>query len=197
MLLKLILFRKDGNVLFIDTLNTFYLWLYGVRHMVKDHSDSKRGNPLPPHGLLFPISRQDNTYHGLSYTSCGALAGLRNRSMGPLWRIALTTHRSMSGCSYHSATSRSCIQVESKRYSKLTICEILLKNGLVRAVGHVVTQLGLGHLVPCVERAHGQLLRRVLHGDKTTNMHNLASNGHTASSFVELYPETKQQTCTI
>ena len=22
--------------------------------MVKDHSDSKRGNPLPPHGLLFP-----------------------------------------------------------------------------------------------------------------------------------------------
>ena len=23
--------------------------------MVKDHSDSERGNPLPPHGLLFPI----------------------------------------------------------------------------------------------------------------------------------------------
>ena len=34
----------------------FCLWLYGVRHMVKDHSDSKRGNPLPPHGLLFPIN---------------------------------------------------------------------------------------------------------------------------------------------
>ena len=25
-------------------------------HMVKDHSDSERGIPLPPHGLLFPIS---------------------------------------------------------------------------------------------------------------------------------------------
>ena len=24
--------------------------------MVEDHSDSERGNPLPPHGLLFPIS---------------------------------------------------------------------------------------------------------------------------------------------
>ena len=24
--------------------------------MVKDHSNSERGNPLPPHGLLFPIS---------------------------------------------------------------------------------------------------------------------------------------------
>ena len=22
--------------------------------MVKDHSDSEKGNPLPPHGLLFP-----------------------------------------------------------------------------------------------------------------------------------------------
>ena len=24
--------------------------------MVKDHSDSERRNPLPPHGLLFPIN---------------------------------------------------------------------------------------------------------------------------------------------
>ena len=28
----------------------FILRLYGVGHMVKDHSDSERGNPLPPHG---------------------------------------------------------------------------------------------------------------------------------------------------
>ena len=48
--------RKEGNVLFNDALNTFYLRLYGVRHMVKDHSDSEKGNPLPPHRLLFPIS---------------------------------------------------------------------------------------------------------------------------------------------
>ena len=48
--------RKQGNVLFNDALNTFYLRLYGVRHMVKDYSDSERGNPLPPHRLLFPIS---------------------------------------------------------------------------------------------------------------------------------------------
>ena len=31
---------KEGNVLFNDALNTFYLWLYGIGHMVKDHSDS-------------------------------------------------------------------------------------------------------------------------------------------------------------
>ena len=47
---------KEGNILFNDALNTFYLRLYGIRHMVKDHSDSERGNPLPPHGLRFPIS---------------------------------------------------------------------------------------------------------------------------------------------
>ena len=34
--------RKEGNVVFNDALNTFYLRLYGVRHMVKDHSDSER-----------------------------------------------------------------------------------------------------------------------------------------------------------
>ena len=30
---------RERNVLFNDALNTFYLQLYGVRHMVKDHSD--------------------------------------------------------------------------------------------------------------------------------------------------------------
>ena len=48
--------RKEGSVLFNDALNTFYLRLYGVRHMVKDHSDCERGNSLSPYGLLFPIN---------------------------------------------------------------------------------------------------------------------------------------------
>ena len=66
--------------------------------MVKDHSDSERGNPLPPHGLSFPrvllyevarvllyesSHRQDSTYHSLCYNRHGALAGMRNRSIGP------------------------------------------------------------------------------------------------------------------
>ena len=40
------IFGRKENVLFNDTLNTFYLRLYGVRHMVKDHSDSERGNAV-------------------------------------------------------------------------------------------------------------------------------------------------------
>ena len=79
--------RKEGNVLFNDALNTFYLRLYGIGPL------SERGNPLPPHGLLIPLAakvllyapshRQVSTYHGLCYTSHGALAGKRNSSMGP------------------------------------------------------------------------------------------------------------------
>ena len=34
--------KKEGSVLFNYTLNTFYLRLHGVRHMVKDHSNNER-----------------------------------------------------------------------------------------------------------------------------------------------------------
>ena len=34
--------NKEGNVLFNNALNTFYLRLYGIRHMVKDHSESEK-----------------------------------------------------------------------------------------------------------------------------------------------------------
>ena len=103
---------KEGNVLFNDARNTFYLRLSSVRHMVKDHSDSEKGNPLPPHRLLFTINSQGSfictiPQTGLHisrpcYTSRGALAGTRKSSMGsphegsirrPIspWANALTT----------------------------------------------------------------------------------------------------------
>ena len=85
--------RKEGNVLFYDTLNTFYLRLYGITYMVKDHSDSEREEThcrhmgysfwLAARVLLYASSQgQDNTYHSLCYTSRGALAGMRDSSMG-------------------------------------------------------------------------------------------------------------------
>ena len=46
---------RNGYILFNDAIDTLYLRLYGIRHMVKDHLYSERGNPLPPHRLLFPI----------------------------------------------------------------------------------------------------------------------------------------------
>ena len=47
--------RKEGNVLFNDTLNTF-IYGYMASNMVTDHSDSEKGNLLPPHRLFFRIN---------------------------------------------------------------------------------------------------------------------------------------------
>ena len=90
-------FRYEGRkFVFNNALNTFYLWLYGIGYiMVKDHSDNQRGNLLVPlHGIFFlinsiwfylyaPSHRQNTIYHGLCYTSPGALVGTSNSSMGP------------------------------------------------------------------------------------------------------------------
>ena len=49
--------REREKMFYLTTHSThFYLRLYGVRHMVKDHSDSEKGNPLPPHRLLLSIN---------------------------------------------------------------------------------------------------------------------------------------------
>ena len=45
---NLIWSRKEEHVVVNDTLNTFYIWLYDIWHMIKKHSDSERGNQLPP-----------------------------------------------------------------------------------------------------------------------------------------------------
>ena len=57
----------EGNALFNDALNTFYLRLYDVGHMVQDHSDSERRNAAP-HGLLFPISSKGSFIYMIPYT---------------------------------------------------------------------------------------------------------------------------------
>ena len=34
----------------------FVIRLCGIGHMLKDHCDSEKGNPLPPHRLLLSIN---------------------------------------------------------------------------------------------------------------------------------------------
>ena len=60
--------------------------------MVKDYSDSERGNAVSPHGLLseeqegfflYSLSHiQNSTYHGLCYTSGRSLVGTRKKLNG-------------------------------------------------------------------------------------------------------------------
>ena len=73
--------------------------------MVKDHSEREETRyrhmgysfRLAARVLLYASShRQDNTYHGFCYTSRGALAEMRNSSIGPPWKIDPTTHHTMS-----------------------------------------------------------------------------------------------------
>ena len=54
--------RKEGHYLVNDTRNSFYLQLYGKGLMVKDHSDSEKGNPLLLHELLFLISSSKGSF---------------------------------------------------------------------------------------------------------------------------------------
>ena len=66
-----VLHRERENVLFNDALNTFYLRLYGVRHMLKDHSDSEKGNPLPPHrqGFFYMHHPSDRITHTTAFVT--------------------------------------------------------------------------------------------------------------------------------
>ena len=41
---------------YLTTHSTHFTYGYMVSDMVKDHSDSERGNMLPPHGLLLSIN---------------------------------------------------------------------------------------------------------------------------------------------
>ena len=61
---------------FNDALNTFYLRIYGVRHMVKDHSDSEKGNPLPPHRLLLSINSKGSFICAMAKSSVNGLVGI-------------------------------------------------------------------------------------------------------------------------
>ena len=74
--------RKE--MFYLTTHSTHFIYGYMASDMVKDHSDSKRGNPLLLHGLIFPFSskghRHDNTYHSLCCANRVALAGTRNVS---------------------------------------------------------------------------------------------------------------------
>ena len=48
--------RKGKEMFYLTTHSTHFIYGYMESDMVKDHSDSEKGNPLPQHRLLFPIS---------------------------------------------------------------------------------------------------------------------------------------------
>ena len=85
---------KEGNVLFNYALNTllFTVRLYGVGYTVHDNETAREKTRchhymgysfrLAARNLLYAPSHKQNNTH-CYYTSCGALTGMRNSSMGP------------------------------------------------------------------------------------------------------------------
>ena len=95
-----------ANALPLSYVPLLELWIYDIKHMVKEetrcHHYMGYSFQLAVRDLLYALSHiQDNTYHSLCYTSCGALAGTRNSSVGPPWGFDLMTHHTMSR---HSTT---------------------------------------------------------------------------------------------
>ena len=43
--------RKE--MFYLTTHSIHFIYGYMASDMIKDHSESERGNPLPPHGILF------------------------------------------------------------------------------------------------------------------------------------------------
>ena len=70
--------------------------------MVKDHSDSEKENPLPPHRLLLSINRKgslmhhptDRIAHNTAFVT-PVVEHWLEREIAP-WRIDPMTHRNMS-----------------------------------------------------------------------------------------------------
>ena len=109
-------YTQAPNLLKEGRKKMFYLtthsahFIYG--YVVKGHSDSERGNPLPLHGLLFLISSKgsfictistDMIAHTTAFVT-PVVEHWLEREIGPRWRIDPTTHRTMSENSYHGAS---------------------------------------------------------------------------------------------
>ena len=54
---------REGRVLFIDVLNTFYLWLSGIEYMVKKYSDREETCYQHFMGYYFQLASSDFYMH--------------------------------------------------------------------------------------------------------------------------------------
>ena len=75
---------------YLTTHSTHFIYGYMVSNIHIEREETCCGHymgysfRLAARDLLYaPSHSQDSTYHNLCYTSCGALAGTRNSSMGP------------------------------------------------------------------------------------------------------------------
>ena len=114
--------------------------------------------------LYASFHRQDSKYHGLCYTSRGALAGTRNSSMGPPheesirrpitpWANALATHR-QGGERTHGPTDTRTDQTGLGLLSSITVPCAALMYILFQPVLHDWCNKGCGMCYPVCGMMH-------------------------------------------
>ena len=126
--------KKKANVLFNDALNTFYLRLYGVGHIVmivREYTRCRHSFRIKARIFLYaPSHRHACTYYGLCYTSRGVLTETRSSSMGPPRGIDPTTHRTMSILRQRDATNYR----EQWLVYSLSVLHVIIKTKLIKII---------------------------------------------------------------
>ena len=95
--------NKEGIFLFKNTLNTFYLSLYGVGHMVKDHSDSERKPIVATLGYSFRLAARVllyASYHRRITHTTAFVTTVVEHWLERLWKITSKTHCNWTLCMY-------------------------------------------------------------------------------------------------
>ena len=135
----------------------FILRLYGVGLMVKDHSDSERGNLLPPHGLLFPINSKGSFIctipHRVAHTTAFITPVVEDWLEREIAQWVHPTKDRSDDPSYHERTllpqsyrirneSNRNIYMEKAWQSKKNSASLLMGINLRQLINQVFKQLG-------------------------------------------------------
>ena len=78
-------YKGRKEMFYLTTCPTHFIYGYMASDMVKDHSDNKIGHPLPPHGLLFPISSRGSFICTIPQTGWHIPRPLLHQSWGTGW----------------------------------------------------------------------------------------------------------------
>ena len=139
---------KEGSLLFNNVFNTFMViqrLTYSNGPLTENicclHHYKGYFFQLAAMVLLYsPSHRQDSTYHSLYYTSCGALAGTRNSSVGPPWGGWSDDQLYLKQMFYHRAT---CAR-------NFNIREMQLKQNIVHHFAYNIVCIKLYRESQCV-----------------------------------------------
>ena len=149
--------RKEGNVLCNDALNTFYLQIYGIRHVVTDHPYRERGNLLPPQGYSFRLTAIFYMHHPtdrIAHTTAFVTPVVEHCLEGQIAQWVHPMKDRSDDPSHHEQTllPRSYISLHNccnDTYNLLQVTPAVFSGGNVNLFLVIALPLQWLHLLPC------------------------------------------------